>query len=79
TAVVFGCTGDVGSHILTTLLSDPTFPSVKTIFRNLPSSPLAASKTHGKTTTTYASSMPKLQRTLMSRIMRVFVICSLRR
>lgn len=36
TAAVFGCTGAVGSQILTTLLATDTFPSVKTISRRLP-------------------------------------------
>lgn len=36
TAAVFGCTGAVGSHILTTLLSSDAFISVKTISRRLP-------------------------------------------
>jgi uncharacterized protein YbjT (DUF2867 family) len=36
TAAVFGCTGAVGSHILSTLLSSDAFISVKTISRRLP-------------------------------------------
>jgi uncharacterized protein YbjT (DUF2867 family) len=36
TAVVFGSTGAVGSHILTTLLGSDTFTSVQTISRRLP-------------------------------------------
>jgi uncharacterized protein YbjT (DUF2867 family) len=36
TAAVFGCTGAVGSHILTTLLESEAFTSVKTISRRLP-------------------------------------------
>lgn len=36
TAAVFGCTGAVGSHILSTLLSSDAFSSVKTISRRLP-------------------------------------------
>lgn len=36
TAAVFGCTGAVGSHILTTLLNTDTFTSIKTISRRLP-------------------------------------------
>jgi uncharacterized protein YbjT (DUF2867 family) len=36
TAAVFGCTGAVGSHILSTLLSGDAFVSVKTISRRLP-------------------------------------------
>lgn len=36
TAAVFGCTGAVGSHILSTLLDSDAFNSVKTISRRLP-------------------------------------------
>ena len=36
TAAVFGCTGAVGSHILSTLLGSDAFISVKTISRRLP-------------------------------------------
>ena len=36
TAVVFGCTGAVGSQILATLLTTDAFSSVKTISRRLP-------------------------------------------
>lgn len=36
TAAVFGCTGAVGSQILTTLLASDAFSSVKTISRRLP-------------------------------------------
>ncbi|KAI9775506.1 MAG: hypothetical protein M1839_001047 [Geoglossum umbratile] len=36
TAAVFGCTGAVGSHILSTLLGSDAFTSVKTISRRLP-------------------------------------------
>lgn len=36
TAAVFGCTGGVGSHILSTLLGSDAFISVKTISRRLP-------------------------------------------
>lgn len=36
TAAVFGCTGAVGSQILTTLLATDTFSSIKTISRRLP-------------------------------------------
>lgn len=36
TAAVFGCTGAVGSQILTTLLTSDTFSSIKTISRRLP-------------------------------------------
>jgi uncharacterized protein YbjT (DUF2867 family) len=36
TAVLFGCTGAVGSQILATLLSTDAFSSVKTISRRLP-------------------------------------------
>lgn len=36
TAAVFGCTGAVGSHILSTLLSSEAFIFVKTISRRLP-------------------------------------------
>ncbi|PGH16194.1 protein fmp52-2, mitochondrial [Helicocarpus griseus UAMH5409] len=36
TAAVFGCTGAVGSQILSTLLATDTFPSVKTISRRTP-------------------------------------------
>lgn len=36
TAAVFGCTGAVGSHILSTLLGIEAFISVKTISRRLP-------------------------------------------
>lgn len=35
-AVVFGCTGAVGSHILSTLISSDAFKSIKTISRRLP-------------------------------------------
>ena len=35
TAMVFGCTGVVGSQILATLLVTNAFPSIKTISRNL--------------------------------------------
>ncbi|PSK36636.1 Protein FMP52, mitochondrial [Elsinoe australis] len=35
-ATVFGCTGAVGSHILTTLLTNETFTTIKTISRRLP-------------------------------------------
>jgi nucleoside-diphosphate-sugar epimerase len=38
TAAVFGCTGAVGSHILSTLLNSDAFISVKTISRRLPKS-----------------------------------------
>lgn len=37
TAVLFGCTGAVGSQILSTLLASDAFASVKTISRSLPS------------------------------------------
>jgi len=36
TAAVFGCTGAVGSHILSTLLASDAFTSVQTISRRLP-------------------------------------------
>jgi uncharacterized protein YbjT (DUF2867 family) len=36
TAAVFGCTGAVGSQILSTLLTTDSFQSVKTISRRLP-------------------------------------------
>ena len=36
TAVVFGCTGAVGSQILATLLATDAFSSVKTVSRSLP-------------------------------------------
>lgn len=36
TAAVFGCTGAVGKHILSTLLQNDSFTSVKTISRRLP-------------------------------------------
>ena len=36
TAALFGCTGAVGSQILTTLLVADAFSSVKTISRKLP-------------------------------------------
>lgn len=36
TAVVFGCTGAVGSQILSTLLASNAFSSVKTVSRRLP-------------------------------------------
>ncbi len=36
TAAVFGCTGAVGSHILSTLLGSNAFTSIKTISRRLP-------------------------------------------
>lgn len=36
TAAVFGCTGAIGSHILSTLLSSEAFISIKTISRRLP-------------------------------------------
>lgn len=36
TAVVFGCTGAVGSQILVTLLATDAFSSVKTVSRRLP-------------------------------------------
>ena len=36
TAVVFGCTGAVGSQILATLLATDAFSSVKTVSRRLP-------------------------------------------
>ncbi|KAF1824328.1 serine/threonine kinase TIP30/CC3 [Dissoconium aciculare CBS 342.82] len=36
TTAVFGCTGAVGSHILTTLLGDSIFGPIKTISRRLP-------------------------------------------
>ena len=38
TAAVFGCTGAVGTHILSTLLGSDAFISVKTISRRLPKS-----------------------------------------
>ncbi|KAJ5151702.1 hypothetical protein N7492_009997 [Penicillium capsulatum] len=36
TAALFGCTGAVGSQILSTLLASPSFSSVKTISRRVP-------------------------------------------
>lgn len=35
-ATIFGCTGAIGSNILTTLLADPAFSAITTISRRLP-------------------------------------------
>lgn len=57
TAALFGCTGAVGRHILSTLLDSDTFTSVKTISRKLPKSQSPKLETSQEEDTTKWSSM----------------------
>ncbi|ERF70408.1 hypothetical protein EPUS_05227 [Endocarpon pusillum Z07020] len=62
TAAVFGCTGAVGSHILSTLLDSDAFTSIKTISRRLPKSQSPKLEAHEEADTSkWGGMMSKLR------------------